>query len=258
MIDLHCHILPGLDDGPDDLREAMRMCDMAAADGIETIVATPHNLNGLYGNDREKIMDAVSSFREIASKNGLRLDILPGADTHMAAELYDEIEKGNITTINDRGKFLLLEPPQFITPEIMKEQIFRLRLGGLTPVITHPERIEALTGDFDALYEMIEAGALMQITAGSLTGNFGGDIKECALRMLRLNAVHVIASDAHNTSARPPVLSKARRLTADTVGEREADKLFLHNPRAIIEGIRPETSEPVRKKRSFFSFLRPR
>ena len=249
MIDMHSHILPGVDDGPGEIETALKILDIAVNDGIKTVVATPHDLNGVYRNNREKILQDVRGLREIVRKKNRDIDILPGSDTYMAAELLEELDKDNVMTLNNSGKFLFLELPSFFIPEQIKQQTFEIRLRGITPVITHPERNAVMMENPDILYELIRAGALVQITAGSVTGDFGRDARKNALRLLQLNMAHILATDAHNTSSRPPVLSKALRTVREEIGAKGAAKMVLDTPLSLINGTEPSVGEPLRKKK---------
>lgn len=259
MIDLHCHVLPGLDDGARDMEEAVGMCELAARDGIRTIVATPHTLNGVYENKREAVLEAVLALRDVLRGRGVEVEVLPGSDASMDARLISGVREGAVTTINDGGRSLLLELPRFFVPGQARDLVFDLGLMGVTPVLSHPERNEAAMGDLGALYEMIKGGALVQITAGSVTGRFGERARKNALVLLEHSMVHILATDAHDTSARPPLLSEAVEAASRHVGREAASRMVGETPGALVAGERPEVEGPRRaKKRGFFSFFRPR
>lgn len=257
MIDIHCHILPGLDDGPKDLEESLRMCELADGDGIKTIVATPHNLNGIHRNGGAEIIEAVGALNAALGERGINISIIPGSDVHMEPGLTAEIEGGDVLTINDNRRFLLLELPTFFIPEQASRMVFELRVKGLTPVISHPERNDTIMKDTDVLRGLINAGALAQITAMSLTGGFGQAPKKTALELLGLNMAHVLASDAHNSDSRPPRLSEALKVIEKELGNEAARKMVEETPALILKGEAPAVGEPERgrKKRSIFSFL---
>lgn len=252
MIDIHSHILPGIDDGARSMDEALRMSEMALADGINTIVATPHHMLGVYENTKEEISAELQRFREALNSAGVDIEVLPGSDVSLEDGLPGAIGAGTVMTLNDGGKFLLLELPTFFQPNQVKEQVFKLKLGGVVSVISHPERNLRLMENTDTLYDLITMGALVQITGESLSGRMGGNVRGNALKLLKLGMVHVIATDAHNTSSRPPVLSAAREAAAAVVGADEAEKMVLHTPRAIIDGIAPNLDEPRREGRRGF------
>ena len=244
MIDIHSHILPGLDDGPKNLDDALLMCEIARRDGIKTIVATPHNLDGSYENERALIARETAFLNKALRQRKIDINILPGSDTRLDPRLLKMLEEGRVMTINDAGKFLLLELSSFFVSEHVKHQLFQLRLRGVTPVISHPERNETLMEDLDALGEFIKMGALTQITAGSITGDFGRSVQKNSLRLLGSDMVHVLATDAHNASSRPPVLSRALRAISKEMGDEEARRMVLDTPQSIINGITPPIKEP--------------
>lgn len=252
MIDLHSHILPGMDDGPKSTDKALDMCDMAIEDGIKTIVATPHHLNGVYKNERLKILDNIKSFRKIIHERGRDIEILPGSDVHMDADLLGGIKKNEIMTVNNNGRFLLLELPHFFLVEQIKQMIFAIKLKGITLIVSHPERNNTLMEDMNILYDLIEMGTLVQITVGSITGDFGRAVKRNAFALLRLNMVHILATDAHNTSTRPPLLSKALGMISKVTSAEDARKMVSETPAAVIKGVMPSIKEPLRKKKSYF------
>jgi protein-tyrosine phosphatase len=159
------------------------------------------------------------------------------------------------------GRHLLVELPQDIVPEGTGEILFQVQLKGVTPIITHPERNMAIQQSPDILNDLILAGSLTQITAGSLTGAFGGRVRDCSLRLLRSGTAHLVSTDAHNTGRRSPVLSEARRVVEKEAGKEEADRIFLERPAMILEGAHVEPPEPLadqhspRKRRSFWKKL---
>jgi len=250
MIDLHCHILPGLDDGAHDLQESLDMAAMALKDGIDTIVATPHTLDGLYANSREEVSQSVEAFRTALSNRGIEISICPGADVHLCPGMVERIKEGRAVTINNSGKYLLLElPPQNIPPQI-KDEIFSLKLNGITPIITHPERHPAIQRDLGILHQLVSMGALAQVTAMSVTGEFGLPIRACAQAMLERRLIHVIATDAHSVESRPPILSRAVEAAADVLGSvKEADDMVNRIPALILSGEPVDVSPPGQLRR---------
>jgi len=249
MIDLHCHILPGLDDGAHDLAESLDMAAMALKDGVDTIVATPHTLDGLYANTLDDVSQSVETFRTALARNQLDIRICTGADVHLCPGMVDRINEGRAVTINNGGKYLLLElPPQNIPPQI-KDEIFSLKLNGITPIITHPERHPAMQRDLRILHELVSMGALAQVTAMSVTGEFGLPVRECARAMLELRLIHVIATDAHSVESRPPILSRAVEAAMDILGsDEEAEDMAGRIPALILSGEPVEAAPPGRVK----------
>jgi protein-tyrosine phosphatase len=248
MLDLHCHILPGIDDGAKDLDESLKMCELARKDGINTIVATPHLNPGVYEPERELILAKVNELNRL---NHVNMRILPGADNRVHPELIASIEKGQALTINDNMRYILLELPAHFLFHQIKDLIRGLKDKGITPIITHPERHVQIQRNLYLLYEFIKAGTLAQITAMGITGEFGLEIKRLSKRLLAHNLIQVIASDAHSSSKRPPILSRAVEEATRILGLNEATNMVTANPEAIIEGRAFEVPSPKMKKTFF-------
>ena len=255
MIDLHCHILPKMDDGPQSVQESLKMAERALKDGIHTIVATPHSLDGVYTNRVEDIVSGVTALQGALSANHLDLKLHPGSDIHLCTNMVQRIRSGDACTINDAGKYILLELPSQMIPKGVKDEIFALKLNGITPIITHPERNAVVQHDPGVLYELVQMGALAQMTAMSLTGDFGKFIGQVSATLLRYRLVHIIASDAHSARDRPPVLSGAIERAAEILRDYEAAAHMATSvPAAILSGQMPEVPEPIRVKRTGRTF----
>ena len=249
MIDLHCHIIPGVDDGPELQEESLVMARRAVEDGIHTIVATPHTLNGIYINPVKEVTSKVANLQAILSKNHIKLQLYMGADVYLCPHMLERIESGDAGTINNARKYILLEFPLQTMPPGVKDEIFSLKLNGITPIISHPERNPVIQHNIDILYELVCMGALCQVTAMSITGDFGGMVMQCAERLLTYRLVHVIASDAHSAERRPPVLSQAVEAASETMGSYEdAERMVTDVPASILSGAMPEVPEPIPAK----------
>ncbi len=255
MIDLHCHILPKVDDGSQSVEESLKMAEQAVKDGIHAIVATPHSLNGVYANRVEHVISGVTALQETLTANHLDLKLYPGADVHLCTDMVTRINNREACTINDAGKYILLELPSQMIPNRVKDEIFALKLNGITPIITHPERNAMVQHDPGVLYELVQMGALSQVTAMSLTGDFGEFIGQVSATLLRYRLVHIIASDAHSAKDRPPVLSGAVEQAAEILRDYEAAAHMATSvPAAILSGQTPEVPEPIRVKRTGRTF----
>ena len=247
MIDIHSHILPGLDDGPQTMEESIRMCRIAYQDGIRTIVATPHTLNGVYQNGKSIILSKVEELcSELRTQNSeLPLRILPGSDVHLCETTLQQVDQGEAVTIGDGGKYIMIEFPSQAIPYQAERVLFQLLGRGLIPIISHPERnldIGRRPGRYD---EIIKMGCFGQVTAMSLTGEFGPKVRQWAEKLLKRWLVHFIASDAHSGNGRPPILSAAVKAAAKIVGKKEAEKMVTEYPKAILEGRRPNIPDPL-------------
>ena len=238
MIDLHCHMLPGIDDGAPNLEVALAMARCAAADGITHIACTPHIYPGLYENHRDGIAAAIEAFRGILAEQDIALTLVIGADTHLTPDLVDGIRSRRIPTLNDT-RYLLFEPPHHVAPPRLEESVFNLMAAGIVPVLTHPERLSWIDDNYAVFGRLVHAGTLMQITAGSVTGRFGRRPKYWAERMLDEGQVHLLATDAHHIDKRPPLLAEARDAAAKRLGDAEAIHLVLTRPRGILDNVPP-------------------
>jgi len=231
MIDLHCHILPSMDDGSSSMEESLAMARVAVADGIRTIVATPHVKNDIPAPDL--IAEKIDALTSVLRQEGLCLDILSGGD--VASVLPVDIVSRY--TIN-RTDYILLEFPHSHLPANAEQTIFEWQLAGLHPIITHPERNPSILKHPENLKRLVEAGALVQVTASSLAGDFGVDPKACACHLITSGLVHFLASDGHSSQYRLPRLSEGLRVAGQLIGKEAATKLVEDNPAAVISGRR--------------------
>ncbi len=232
MVDVHCHILPETDDGPSSWATAVEMCRMAANDGITHIVCSPH-CNEVYAYDRPRHVATLLRLQEkIAGTPALSL----GCDFHFSAEnLKRLLAKPSQFTIGNTG-YLLVELSDFSIPPNLAEKLQQLMSMGIKPIITHPERNLLLQRRREVVLEWAQIGAAIQVTANSLTGSWGPVAKQAALWLLQRKAVHVVASDAHDTRHRPPLLSPVRELLTAIAGAEIAEALLCANPQAIVSG----------------------
>jgi len=240
MIDIHTHILPMIDDGPTSVLESLEMCRIAVNDGITKMVATPHIQNGLYNSDAGKILENVQFLNQRIKQEGLNLEILPGAEVYLNDQLLDMkiLNESSILTLNNGKKYILLEFSfQWVPPETA-QVIFRLKSMGFTPILPHLERNSGIQSNPQDVKRFIELGAIIQVTAQSIIGEFGSRPKKCVMWMIKNNLVHVIASDAHSSTDRPPILSGAFEVVADLVGVKIAERMVTDHPKMIVEGVR--------------------
>jgi protein-tyrosine phosphatase len=255
MIDVHCHILPEIDDGPDSIDVSLEMAETAIADGITHVVATPHSSS-------EYVFDfaQVRAVRDdLQAKIGDRLILATGCDFHLNPENLAALRKNAAPFCINQHDYLLVEFNEYSIPPAMDQTLHEIQLLGLRPVITHPERNAILRAQKERLAKWVQLGCFVQVTAGSLTGNFGPGPQKDAWRWLLDGMVHLIASDAHNTSGRPLRLAPARALVREQMGEEAAQALFVENPRAAFEGQElpyvpdvAEKAETQRRKRFLF------
>lgn len=244
MIDLHCHILPGIDDGAPDLEVALAMARCAVDDGITVMACTPHIYPGLYENNRDSIVAAIESFRQALASENIPLRLVEGADTHLAPDLIGQIKSGHVPTLNG-SRYFLFEPPHHLAPPRIEDTVFTLLAAGYIPVITHPERLTWIEENYAVFGRMVQSGAWMQITAGSLTGRFGTRPQYWAERILDEGLCHIIATDAHHIKRRPPLLAEARILAGKRLGNMEAEHLVLTRPQGILDNRAPMDLPPL-------------
>lgn len=242
MIDIHCHILPGLDDGSDTLEMSLEMAASAISEGITHVIATPH-----ANNQFRFIPDLVRQRRdEIQARLGDRLQIATGCDFHLSYENLEAIRaEPSRFTLNQKA-YLLVEFGDFSIPASMDQALHQLQLQGLRPIITHPERNPLIRAKLERLWEWMHQGCFIQVTAQSLTGGFGQRAQQAANALLDAGAIHFIASDAHNTTTRPLRLQEAYSLVAARKGDEIARALFQENPQAALESFPlPYLPEPA-------------
>jgi protein-tyrosine phosphatase len=242
MYDLHTHLLPNWDDGAPDCETAFRLITRACEDGIEKICLTPHLFRQTkHGDDPEEMKKRMAAFLE--RTRSLPVSIYGGAEIHIHPRMGRTIKEHGLTVNGSRYAFI--EFPAEHVPAGARDLLFEMTLRGLVPIISHPERNAVFANRPGVLYELISMGALGQVTAQSLTGDFGRRTRDAAEELMKLNLVHLIASDAHD-EARPPELSKAVKKAAKIVGEEKARAMVTDVPAAIIEDRDvPYLGEPV-------------
>jgi len=232
MIDIHCHILPEVDDGPRSWDVSLEMCRMAAADGIEHIVATPH-ANNRYHYDRENLLKDLATLRQ-RTRNVPQLSL--GCDFHLSYENIQDALVQPERYVIEGSRYLLVELSNYSIPVGVVDSFANFLGIGVTPIITHPERNPILQRAPQPVLEWVELGCAVQITASVLTGHWGETAWRTAQWLFKKNAVHVLATDAHDTRQRPPVLSEARDEVAALCGAEVARALVEENPGAVVSG----------------------
>ncbi len=231
MIDIHCHILPAIDDGPQDIEESVEMAKIAEEDGIRAIVASPHFSYGERPGI-EEIKRALIPLRKRLKEGAVPVELIGGADIRLTYELLEGIEKGDMPTING-SRYFLLELPEIIPPNL-DNFLHAANIGGFVPIITHPERNYSFLSSIRKMDGIREAGALIQITAMSITGKFGMKIRGFSEALMKKGLIDFVATDAHGTAHRRPVLSEAFKVVSGTIGTKESEKIFFGNPDAVL------------------------
>jgi protein-tyrosine phosphatase len=257
MIDLHNHILPGVDDGARSVEEA---CDMARAlltQNVSAVCCTPHTTDWAAAGNAAAIERRVEDLRATFADRGVPLALMAGAEVHLAPALAADVQAGKVPTLNGTS-YLLLEFPYDFLPPHFERVVFELQVKGILPVIAHPERIAPIAEDPSILYGLVKRGCLGQLTAMSLAGGFGPRVREVSELMLEHHLVHLIASDAHDAQpgSRLFALNDARAAAVRLMGESRAAALFESTPAAIAANAAVEASDPLEYKKRHFAFLR--
>ena len=232
MVDIHCHLLPGLDDGSDSLETSLVMAESAISEGITHVIATPH------ANSQFEFIPKLVQLRrdEIQEELGNRLKIATGCDFHLSYENLQALPGDPARFTLNQKTYLLVEFDEFSIPATLDQALHELHLQGLHPIITHPERNSLIRSQLERLWKWIHQGCFVQVTAQSFLGGFGERAQQAAEALLDTGAIHFIASDAHNTTTRPLRLKEAYNLVAARKGEEIAQALFQENPFAAFEG----------------------
>lgn len=259
FIDPHSHILPGLDDGPGTTEEALEILSIYKDKGIKKIICTPHIFPELYDNSREDIMTVFKEFTENLPEEFKAFEFFPGAELMVYPELDKDLRNGELITMNDKGKHLLIELPLSLHPPFTEDLIFRIQVTGVMPILSHPERYTESIKNPKSIFKFIEHEVYIQLNAGSILGSFGSKIKDLANFLVEHRAFHLIATDTHGARSRFPNLPEVYDYLKDILEPDEMEIIFEKNPRALLEGGTIESlelKEPVDKKKKFFSFLK--
>lgn len=254
MIDIHCHILPGVDDGAQSLSDSIDMARKAVQQGIHKIVATPHHMNNSYENSKRSIIARVKELNEALREEKIGLEILPGQEVRVHGEMLEGYETGEILPVN-HTPYILVEFPSNHVPRYTEKLFYDLQMKGLIPVIVHPERNQEIIERSDILYQLVKKGALTQITAASLCGDFGKKIRNFSLQLIEANLTHLIASDAHNITNRGFKMREAFGVVGQKYGN-EMVYYFEENAVLLTEGLHvyKEGPERIKRKRLFQLF----
>jgi protein-tyrosine phosphatase len=235
FVDIHCHILPGLDDGARDWDESLAMAQLAAEDGTSTIIATPHQLGGYGRTQRDAIRLRVGELKQRLADAGVPLLVLPGADVRVEDQLVEQLLSGNVLTLGDFGRHVLLElPHELYLP--LEPVVERLARHGIVAILSHPERNAGILRRPDVLDPLVDAGCLLQITAGSLCGSFGEPCRRLAESLIASGLAHFVATDGHGAKARRPLMRRAYERVIELVGVEMAATLCCHNPALVAAG----------------------
>ena len=236
VVDIHNHCLPGLDDGPASMGDALELCRAFVGGGVTTVIATPHQLGRYDGrNSPEQVRRSVEALNEQLREEAIPLNVVGGGDVRIDERVLQLLESDDISTLADDGKYLLLELPHDVFFDIGPViQIMRSR--GVVPILSHPERHGGLVRNLDILGRWIDVGAVLQVTAGSLIGEFGREAHTAGWELIARGQVALVASDAHDTRRRPPRLSQAIELLGSQIGMDRTRLMCIDNPLRVLRG----------------------
>lgn len=253
MIDLHSHLLPGIDDGAKDWEESLEMARQAVADGTTEIQITHHVLDNSQYRLEAEILEKYMEMKRLLQSKRLKLNL------HLACEIYYQPDMElthQISTFNNNGRYFLVEFPMQGIPRGVDDVFFQMILDGKTPVIAHPERNVGFLRNPNRVYEFVQRGALFQMNAGSLSGKYGDGVAGLAMALMNSRLIHFFGSDGHNTRSRKVCMGEDYKMVRDMWGDRTAHRLFYENPRLALAGKEVKIPEPlpveaVKKKKSF-------
>ena len=239
--DIHCHCLPGLDDGPATMSESLALCRKLVEEGIATVVATPHQLGRFEGcNEAARVREAVRSLNESLGNSNIQLKVVPGGEVRVDERICELLEADKILTLADGGRYILLELPHEVFIDI-DPLLAELASMGIQPVISHAEKIAALATQHQVLLRWLEHSAHLQITASSLVGDFGSKVQRAAWHFLTSGRATLVATDSHDIKIRKPRMRAAFGHISARLGETIAHLVCIENPSRVINGqdIRP-------------------
>ncbi|EOI00172.1 protein-tyrosine phosphatase [Enterococcus haemoperoxidus ATCC BAA-382] len=254
MIDLHCHILPGIDDGAQSIDDSIDMAEMAVKQGITHILCTPHHNNGKYDNSAGKVISCVSALQEELDRRKVPLTLFEGQEVRIGGELLEQIQTNDILFADLNNRYLLIEFPTNEIPAYSKQMFYKLLEAGHVPIIVHPERNSKFIEDPNRLLPFLEMGVLTQLTAPSYVGIFGSKIEKIAKQMVAHSMVYMMASDAHNIDKRGFFMKKAYDAIAADMGSDYVEAM-QQMAKDILNGDdiqRPEFKEIKKKKFGLF------
>ncbi|MHB8126282.1 MAG: tyrosine-protein phosphatase [Desulfitobacteriaceae bacterium] len=257
MIDIHNHILPGLDDGAKSMEETLGMVRQLQTAGFHTLIATPHVMEGGAFLSPEEILEVTELVQQQVTEAGISVRILPGAENYIFPDMAKWASEGKLITLGNTGKYLLVELPMLEIPRYTDQVFFDLQVNGITPVLAHPERQKVLVDEPERLLDWARKGILFQLDLRSMSGKYGSEARRLAELMLRSDLVHFIGTDAHRIARSELAYQEAFENVSGIVEEKKFQELTLTNPQNVLEGKTMEMesdkeyffNEPVLKKR---------
>lgn len=257
MIDVHSHILPTVDDGAEDMEEAIEMARIYVENGVEKVLATPHFIEGTNSSTKERNLIILDKLNEAICNNGINLKVYLGNEIYVTMDVLKYLKDGLISSLNS-SRYLLLEFPMFDIPLYIEELIYELLLKGYIPIIAHPERNAKIIENPNILYNLITKGALAQLNLPSLEGKYGDEVKSTGEILVKHNMIHVVGTDAHSTHGRSSRVNNSIGILKRLVDPETFDRITSINGQCILDNKLIETDSPIqyKKQKSFLYFLK--
>lgn len=255
MVDLHCHLLPGLDDGSKNMETSLRLAKEAVENGVTHALLTPHHLNGRYVNHKSDVIEATKQFQSVLNDHQISLTVFPGQEVRINGRLLDALDHDDILFADEGNRYLMLEFPDNSVPHYTGQMIFQLQQRGITPVIVHPERNTAIMDHPELLTDLLKKGCLSQITASSYVGTFGKKVADFSDKLISHGHGYVFASDAHDLPGRKYEMYQAFEKLGQEFGQELVDT-YQQNARQIIngDGVPLNDIQAIKKKKWFGLF----
>lgn len=233
MIDIHCHLLPAVDDGPETVEQAIEMAKRAVSEGVTAIVVTPHAFQPQFDTSQLDVVSAVTKLQNVLRQENINLDLYPGQEIRIFGDLVESLEQGEALSLAE-SRYVLVEFPSDTVPAYAEQLFFGLQTEGYTPIIAHPERNKEFATNPQRLMDFVSSGALSQITTSSLTGAFGQNVKELSFAFLRNGLSHLIASDAHSMGRRTFYWTEVEKVVREELGQDKWEN-YVINAEAVVK-----------------------
>ena len=249
MIDLHCHILPGIDDGSKNMEMSLRMAQMYIENGYERVVSTSHYFGEGKGSKYEDLIHAKAELEDRLDREGMDLKIYLGNELYLSPDILDNLQSGRALALGD-SRYVLIEMPANEVPEYAEDILYEIQLKGYIPIIAHPERNAAIVRNPNILYSLVEKGSMAQLNLHSLTGMYGKDVMNTAILLLKNNLVNFVATDSHSDKRRSPMVKNSLKLIETKIGKERYFKMVYENPEMLLQNriINKCNPEPVVRK----------
>ncbi|WP_367366260.1 tyrosine-protein phosphatase [Lentilactobacillus buchneri] len=251
MIDLHCHLLPGVDDGSKSMDISLKLANDAVRDGIDYALLTPHHMNGVYLNHKKAVIQQTQEFQVELDRHKISLKVFPGQEVRINGDLLTALDQDDILFADEGGRYLMLEFPDDDVPSYTSNMIYELMQRGIIPIIVHPERNTKIMKQPDILYDLLNKGCLSQITAGSYVGTFGHKVQKFTKQLIQTGQANIFASDAHDLPNRKYEMNNAFKKLTHEYGV-PYTKRFKNNAKNIINGDEVAINNINKLKGQFF------